>query len=169
METVFTIKRITPFDEPFLWEMLYQALYVPAGESPLPREIIHEPEIKKYVENWGEPDDMGLIAIDGDTPVGAVWLRRFTDNNKGYGYFDDMTPELSIALLPTYRGKGIGSHLLKCIFEIARERYASISLSVSLGNPARRLYERAGFLLVKQEGNSVTMLKHLIGRPKENP
>lgn len=32
-------------DEPFLWEMLYQAIYVPEGQTPLPREIIQIPEV----------------------------------------------------------------------------------------------------------------------------
>lgn len=161
MKTVYTIRPIIISDEPFLWEMLYHAIYVPSGEQPFPREIIYKPEIKKYVENWGMPDDSGFISSHGKTPIGAVWLRKFTENDKSYGFLDDSTPELSIALLPMYRGKGIGTALLKQIFITASERYTSICLSVSLDNPARRLYEKTGFLPVKREGDSIIMLKHL--------
>ncbi len=37
----------------------------------------------------------------------------------------------------------------------------AVSLSVSVDNPARRLYRRCGFEDVAAHGNSVTMLKHL--------
>jgi ribosomal protein S18 acetylase RimI-like enzyme len=161
METVCKIRRLTQLDEPFLWEMLYYALYVPKGQPPLPRETIHESKIRRYVENWGLPDDVGYIATDGDIPVGAAWLRKFSEENKGFGYIDNMTPEISVALLPEYRGKGIGSALLNQLFELTKERYASVSLSVSQENPSRRLYERMGFQIVKQEGDSLTMLKYL--------
>lgn len=73
----------------------------------------------------------------------------------------DQTPEVGIALLPAYRGKGLGSALLEALFEAAKEIYPAISLSVSIDNPARRLYERMGLAPVRQEGDSLTMLKHL--------
>ena len=38
-----TVRASQKSDEPFLWEMLYQALYVPEGEPPLPREIVQQP------------------------------------------------------------------------------------------------------------------------------
>ena len=141
--------------------MLYQALYVPRGAQPFPREIIYQPEIRKYVENWGKPDDSGLIASHGKTPIGAVWLRTFTEDEKSYGFLDPTIPELSIAILPGYRGQGIGTALLQQMFVTASERYPSICLSVSLENPARRLYEKAGFLPVKREGDAIILLKHL--------
>ena len=161
METTYTIKRITKSDEPFLWEMLYHALYVPDGKPPFPREILSEPEIKRYVENWGMPDDVGFIARDGDKPIGAVWLRKFSEDNQGFGFVSNATPELSIAILPDYRNKGIGTALLNRIFELASEWYEAISLSVSLENPAYKLYERAGFQVVKKTRDSATMLKYL--------
>ena len=95
-----TMRPILPTDEPFLWEMLYHALFVPEGNPPFPRDIVQQPEIRQYVQDWGQPDDAGLIALIDDEPVGAAWIRRI----KAYGYVDDDTPELSIAMLPEYRG-----------------------------------------------------------------
>ena len=161
MKTIYKIRRLTQLDEPFLRDMLYYALYVPKGQPPLPRETIYEPKIRRYVENLGLPDDIGCIAIGGDIPIGAAWLRKFPEDNQGFGYIDNMTPEISIALSPEYRGKGIGSALLNYLFDLVKERYASMSLSVSQENPARRLYERIGFQIVKQEGDSLIMLKYL--------
>lgn len=158
MKTICKIRHLTQLDEPFLWEMLYLAVFVPQGQAPLPRKIIHEPIIRRYVENWGLPDDIGFLAIDGNIPVGAAWLRHFSEDYQGYGYIDNTTPEMCIAVLPEYRGKGIGSDLIKQLFELAKDRYMQISLSVSEENPARSLYERMGFQTVKQEGDSLTML-----------
>ncbi|HEX4951581.1 MAG TPA: GNAT family N-acetyltransferase [Blastocatellia bacterium] len=153
-----TMRSILLADEPFLWEMLYQALYVPEGHPPFPREIVQQPEISQYVRAWGQPDDVGLIACDDETLIGAVWIRRL----RAYGFVDDNTPELSIAMLPEYRGQGIGTRLMTELFALLQGRYAALSLSVSKENPALRLYMRLGFEVVKDDGNSVTMKRLLI-------
>ena len=90
----YIIRSIDVDDEPFLWEMLYQALFVPPDTNPLPKKIIFQPELAKYVQNWGLDEDRGLIAVleDSQTLVGAVWLRIFKSSNPGYGYIDDHTP-----------------------------------------------------------------------------
>jgi hypothetical protein len=82
--------------------LLYQAIYVLPGQPPVPHEIIRLPELRIYVENWGKPNDIGFIASLDDRPVGAVWLRLLTGNPHGYGFVDDSTPELTIALLPVF-------------------------------------------------------------------
>lgn len=157
------LRRIDQTDEPFLWEMLYQALYVPEGNAPFPNDIVREPDIAKYVDQWGRGDDHGFVAIDESTgqPVGAVWIRRFTRDNKGYGYINDDTPELSIALLPEYRNQGLGSSLLDKLINDVEGEYPALSLSVSIDNPAIRLYKRFAFELVDHEGASVTMRREL--------
>jgi ribosomal protein S18 acetylase RimI-like enzyme len=143
--------------------MLYQSLYVPQGCAPFDRDVVKLPEIAKYVDGWGRLGDLGLIAVDSteNQPIGAIWMRLFTESQKGYGYVADNVPELGIALFPEYRGRGIGSVLLRRALEIAGATYHAISLSVSVDNPARRLYERFGFEPVEISENVVTMLKRL--------
>jgi ribosomal protein S18 acetylase RimI-like enzyme len=157
----YFVRPISLDDEPFLWQMLYQAIFVPEGQPAPPREIVSSPDLARYVSHWGQPDDSGLLAVatTRKEPLGAVWLRRFTKDNKGYGYLDDETPELSIALLPAYRNKGIGTRLLIALFDIAQNRYKAISLSVSADNPAARLYERLGFEIVRKDDASSIMKK----------
>jgi ribosomal protein S18 acetylase RimI-like enzyme len=152
-------------DEPFLWEMLYQSLYVEEGADPFPRNIVNQPHLARYVEGWGRAGDMGFVAVDSDSrqPFGAVWSRLPVGENKGFAYVDDATPELSIAFLPEYRGKGIGTRLLNRYLEAARKTYEAVSLSVSPNNPARRLYARLGFEVVEVRGTHPVMRKILNG------
>ena len=160
----YLIAEITSSDEPFLWEMLYQAIHVPAGGIAPPQQIVYSPELSRYVEQWGQENDFGLKAVSTDDlqPVGAAWLRLMTGENRGYGYIDDLTPELSIAVLAEHRGKGVGTRLLNELFESIAGKYKAISLSVSDDNPAKRLYQRLGFEIVSQEGTSLTMKKNLV-------
>jgi ribosomal protein S18 acetylase RimI-like enzyme len=167
----YTIRQVAPTDEPFLREMLYHAIYVAKGTSPPPRDIINSPELARYVRDWGRTDeDVGLLAIDAQTqqPVGAAWLRLMTKDDAGYGYVDDDTPELSIAVLPQHRGRGTGTQLLTDLLREAQTRYKAVSLSVSADNPALKMYERAGFEVVTEEGKSVTMRKELRATPHED-
>lgn len=151
-------RRLTPADEPFLWDMLYLAVYVPEGSPLPPREIIKAPDLARYVEGWGGPGDEGFLALDGDKPVGAVWIRLLTGENKGYGYLDDETPELSIALLPEYRGQGIGRELMIQMLTFALPLYKGVCLSVSRDNPAVQLYESCGFKTVVDDPTTLIMV-----------
>ncbi|HST22554.1 MAG TPA: N-acetyltransferase [Blastocatellia bacterium] len=160
----YLIAEITSSDGPFLWEMLYQAIHVPAGSVAPLRQIVNSPELSRYVEQWGQENDFGLKAVstDDQQPVGAVWLRLMTGENRGYGYIDDLTPELSIAVFAEHRGKGVGTRLLNELFESIAGKHKAISLSVSDDNPAKKLYQRLGFVIVSREGTSLTMKKNLV-------
>jgi ribosomal protein S18 acetylase RimI-like enzyme len=158
---MIALRPLTLSDEPFLWEMLYQALYVPPGHPPFPPEIVSEPVLRRYVEAWGQPDDFGIVATDARRSVGAAWCRQLVGTQRGYGYVDEVTPELSMAVLPEYRGRGIGGRLLAALITAAEERYPALCLSVSAHNPARRLYERAGFIIVAASGDTLTMRRPL--------
>ena len=71
--TNIQIRQATEQDIPFLWEMLYESLYVPEGEQPFAREIIEEPFMAKYVQDWGRAGDLGYIAVDD---INTQALRR---------------------------------------------------------------------------------------------
>lgn len=148
-------------DEPFLREMLFQAIFVEKGEHPPARSILHESAIKKYVDGWGKSGDFGLIAELNDNPVGAIWSRLFSENNRGFGWIDVKTPELSMAVEFQNRSQGIGTKLLQELLT-SQSFYKQISLSVSPNNPVVRLYRRMGFVEVGNSGTSITMLRSVV-------
>lgn len=59
---------------------------------------------------------------------------------------------LDIALLPPFRGRGVGTKLIEAILEEARSSLRSVTLHVEQYNPARRLYERLGFRSLGSNG-----------------
>jgi len=158
-----TIRPLALADEPFLWEMLYLALYVPEGADPFPRDIVRSPEISRYARGWERAGDLGFVAVSDETrsPAGATWIRLLKGANKGYGYVDETTPELTIAVAPALRGRGVGTKLLAHLMAEAKNRYQAVSLSVSADNPALRLYQRSGFEVIATSGKSFTMVKRL--------
>ena len=153
-----SIRAIGPADQAFLWEMLYHAIYVPPGAQPVSRELLEDPRLRIYAEGWGRSGDEGFVALDGSLRIGAAWLRFLGGDPAGYGYVDSDTPELSIAVVPEYRGRGIGSMLLERILSEARANLPAISLSVSLENPALELYRRFGFEVLARREDSATMV-----------
>lgn len=75
---------------------------------------------------------------------------------------DGKTPELSIAVVPLHRRKGIGGTLLRAAMVQAREEgLRSLSLSVAVHNRSRMLYQRAGFEKLGEHGDHWTMLANL--------
>jgi ribosomal protein S18 acetylase RimI-like enzyme len=148
------VRRGGAQDLRFLRDMLHHAFYWKErdpGMGPGP--------VALYVKAWGRPGDTAVIAIEGGFPVGAAWYRLFSAERPGYGFVDERTPELAIAVVPSARGKGVGSALLDALLARAREDgYPSISLSVDRNNAgAIELYQRRGFAQVGEDADSLTM------------
>lgn len=157
----YTIRPITDQDVPFMWDMLYESMYVPEGQEPFSRDILQEPSIAKYAEHWGRAGDIGLIAVtDAEEPIGTITVRAFQEDNQGYGYVGADVPELGMAVSPSFRGQGIGTALMKALFEeLSQNGYARVSLSVDPNNTAAvKLYQRFGFAEVGMSGTSITMV-----------
>jgi ribosomal protein S18 acetylase RimI-like enzyme len=151
------IRPGTPQDARFLRDMLRHAYYWRPSEEA--EGGVHA---MNYVENWGRPGDAALIAIDEGFPVGAAWYRLFKRDRRGYGFVDEETPELSIAVVPSRRGAGVGGELMKELLALARTQgYRAISLSVAKDSPAVSLYERYGFVRVDERDGAVTMCAEL--------
>ena len=142
-------------DVRFLRDMLHHAYYW--------RERDPGSTAMRYVRAWGRPGDTAVIALEDGFPVGAAWYRLFPAAEPGYGYVDERTPELAIAVVPSKRGHGIGDALLRSLLDKARQAgYESLSLSVDSQNAgAIRLYERHGFQRTEDDGASVTMVARL--------
>ncbi|MDQ1713083.1 MAG: hypothetical protein QOE45_2533 [Frankiaceae bacterium] len=59
---------------------------------------------------------------------------------------------IDIALLPDWRGQGIGSALIDDVLAEGDRRGMTVVLHVEHWNPARRLYDRRGFVVVAEDG-----------------
>lgn len=55
---------------------------------------------------------------------------------------------MDIALLPSYRNRGIGRALMQKIMDEAAAKWQYVSLHVEEMNPAKKLYDRMGFVVV---------------------
>jgi ribosomal protein S18 acetylase RimI-like enzyme len=156
-----TYRKAAPEDAEAIKEMFYHALFVPDGKPRPSKQALESVELRKYYDEWGKSGDLGWLAMSSGGTVGAAWLRLLAGEQKGYGYVADDTPELSIAVLPELRNKGIGSRLLDLLLKGAVERFNKISLSVTKENPARKLYKRFGFLEMTAHEKDIIMLKVL--------
>lgn len=147
------IRELREDEVSFLREMLYLAIaWNPERPLPLPKaELLQLPQLTMFHEGWGRDGDTALVAeLDGQ-PVGLVWYRFFTEDAHGEGFVDEATPEVAIAVVEGQRGNGIGAALMEAMHGRARaDGVARISLSVDHDNPARRLYERLGYVEVAQ-------------------
>jgi GNAT superfamily N-acetyltransferase len=143
-----TIRAATPDDEPFLWDMGWEATAVDEGMRALGRDLaFSRPEVRKYLAGWGRPGDAGVVAVNhAGNRLGAAWYRLFPADDPGYGFVAADVPELSIGVIVAARGQGVGGALLDALLVLARGKgWRALSLSVDRQNPARRLYERKGF------------------------
>jgi len=59
---------------------------------------------------------------------------------------------VDIALLPTHRGRGIGTRLVRGLQQAAAHEGRIVSIHVELSNRAAALYERLGFVLAEDLG-----------------
>ena len=143
-------------DESFLWDMLYYAAHMAADGLVNSNDAKIDPFLAKYVEGWGRDGDLGVIAEDdAGEPLGAAWLRSLAAEQRGYPDVPGEFPELAIAVDPAVSGRGLGASLLASLLDKAQTVYPGVVLSVRVGNPAIRLYERFGFDVVDEIPNRV--------------
>jgi GNAT superfamily N-acetyltransferase len=147
------LRPVEQRDVRFLRDMLRHAYYWRMDED-------RERPTYRYVQNWGRPGDAGVIALDGAHPAGAAWYRLFTERAPGFGFVDERTPELTIAVVPSRRGHGTGREMLTALLDRARaEGYAAVSLSAA--PEQEEYYRRFGFERVRETSHAVTMRSSL--------
>jgi ribosomal protein S18 acetylase RimI-like enzyme len=142
-----TLRPVTPEDRPFLF-----AVYAGTREeelAPVPwtaeqkeafLRMQFDAQDAYYRENYvGATFD--VILLDG-IPAGRLYVMRGPDD----------IHIIDIAVLRPYRGKGIGTALLRGLQDDARAAERPLSIHVERMNPALRLYERLGFHFVADRG-----------------
>lgn len=151
----YTIRELSSNEYKVLEDFLYEAIFIPEGANLPPREIINQPELQIYINEFGKKDDNALVAeIDGKI-VGAVWTRIMND----YGHIDDDTPSFAISIYKEYRGLGIGTKMVKQMLAVLKNKgYEKASLAVQQANYAVKMYQQIGFEIVDKNEEEYIML-----------
>ena len=154
-----SIREMREEEYPLLKDFLYEAIFVPPGTEPPPRSILERSELQVYIADFGRGicDRARAAEADGRV-IGAVWARIMED----YGHIDEHTPSLAIAVFAPWRGRGVGTALMKrMLSELKENGYARVSLSVQKANAALHLYKRFGFVVIRESGEEYIMEKRL--------
>lgn len=150
------IREMRDNEKDLLQDFLYEAIFIPEGMEPPPKDIIERPELELYYEDFGSGEaDHCFVAEDDGKVVGAVWTRIMED----YGHVDSQTPSFAISLIQEYRGKGIGTELMKKMLEhLKNQGFKKASLAVQKSNYAVRMYEKLGFRKVDENSEEYIMV-----------
>ncbi|MEH2958573.1 GNAT family N-acetyltransferase [Candidatus Merdisoma sp. JLR.KK006] len=110
----YIIRQMHREEYPLLNDFLYEAIYISDGMEPPPKRIRNTPELQEYVVDFGtrEHDKAFAAEIEGMI-AGGAWVRIMHD----YGHIDDDAHSIAIAVRKAYRGLGIGTTMLKELFE----------------------------------------------------
>lgn len=134
---------IGPADEPFLYQTFASTRsdeMALTGWNTQQQELFLRMQYKAQRSSYliQMPDAEYWVIRRDDTAAGRLILHR--------------TPEkiyvVDIALIPEFRGLGIGSDLMAAIIHEASLAGKSVGLHVERFNPALRWYERLGFTVI---------------------
>ena len=150
------IRELKENEYKILDNFLYEAIFIPKGMKKPPREIINNEELQVYVKDFGNyKDDNCIVAEHNNKIVGACWTRIMND----YGHIDDNTPSFAISLYEEYRGKGIGTELMKTMLKLLKNKgYKKTSLAVQKDNYAVKMYKNVGFRIVDENEQEYIMI-----------
>lgn len=153
---MYNIRPMNYNETALLDDFLYEAIFIPEGVQAPPRDIIYQPELQVYVADFGtRGDDICFLAELDEKVVGAVWVRVMDD----YGHIEDGVPSFAISLYKEYRGRGIGTALMKRMLQELQERgYKKASLAVQKANYAVKMYQSVGFEIVDENEEEYIMV-----------
>jgi ribosomal protein S18 acetylase RimI-like enzyme len=150
-----TLRPVTDADMDFL-----HRLYATTREDEL-KQVDWTPEQKAvfvshqfhaqhqyWQENYTDTS-WDLIVADG-VPIGRLYVARWPDDIR----------VVDIALMPEHRGGGVGTRLLREILTEGDATGRKVSIHVEIYNPARRLYERLGFVQAGDRGVYLLMERY---------
>ena len=155
----YIIRELRESEYSLLREFVYEAIFIPEGVQPPPKPCVDSPELQVYIAGFGcEKDDHALAAEVNGRVVGAVWVRIMND----YGHIDGQTPSFAISLYEEYRGRGIGTAMMRRMLSLLKQKgYNRASLAVQKANYAVKLYQRTGFQIVDENAEEYIMAHDL--------
>lgn len=141
---MYSLRQATYNDYEFLYQLHVAAMweYVEATWG------WQEKWQREYFDRKFDPKGRQIIQIDGkDAGVIAIEER------------EEAVFIALIEILPDYQNRGVGTNLLRHIIQTAHASNLPVTLHVLRVNaPARRLYERLGFIIAKDEEHRYYMV-----------
>ena len=142
-----SLRPSTPEDRPFL-----ARVYASTREEELANVPFSPEEKAAFVEQQFSAQtahyarhyhdtSFDLILVDGE-PAGRLIVGRWHDQVR----------IVDVALLPEFRGLGVGTRVLEPVLAEGEARGVPVTIHVEQFNPAQRLYRRLGFEQVSSEG-----------------
>jgi ribosomal protein S18 acetylase RimI-like enzyme len=146
------LRPVEDADRAFLVE-----LYASTREAELAQLDWDETTKRAFIEHQFSAQDahyrgnypgatLDVIEVDG-APAGRLYVHRGPSDIR----------IMDIALAPAFRGRGIGTALLRELMAEADESGRNLSIHVEMNNPARSLYDRLGFRPAGEHGVYVLM------------
>lgn len=136
-----TLRPANDSDLPFLLDLRLQTMDQHLIASGV--HLSREEHMQRVLHSF---DCAEIITVDGQ----ARGLLKLDRNGTDWHL-------IQIQLVPELQRLGLGTQLMGRIISEARSAGASLRLGVLKINPARRLYERLGFLVVGETSDSVKM------------
>jgi ribosomal protein S18 acetylase RimI-like enzyme len=140
-------RPVTPEDEPFLCAVYGSTRVEELAQVDWDEEqklafvqMQFAAQHRYYQEHYADAS-FQVILCDG-VPAGRLYVARWPAEIR----------IVDIALLPEYRGRGIGTHLLHALQAEAALAGKPLRIHVERFNPALRLYDRLGFREIADRG-----------------
>ncbi|MEP6491705.1 MAG: GNAT family N-acetyltransferase [bacterium] len=142
-----SLRPITDADLPFLYRVYAMTRWeelAPTGWTQDQKEEFLRQQFMAQHEWWQKEYDSTSFDIveRGGTPVGRLYVARWERELR----------IVDIAILPEYRGGGIGTRLVERIMSEAEQSGRAVRIHVEAFNRARNLYERLGFAQIENKG-----------------
>ena len=141
-------RPMTDADLPFLRTLYASTRQEELAQTGWPQEQIDafllqqfEAQHAYYAEHFSSAA-FDLILGESDEEIGRLYL---DERDKEFRVID-------IALLPAWRGRGIGGQIMQNVINTAFAAGKAVRIHVEQFNPAMHLYHRLGFKMVEEQG-----------------
>jgi len=140
------LRPIEPADQPFLlalYASTREQELAPVPFTPEQKAAFLAQQFDAQSRHYAQLRDttFDLVLVDG-APAGRLLVGRWERELR----------IVDVALMPAFRGAGVGTRLLEPLIAEAETRGVPTTIHVERSNPAQRLYARLGFAPVADEG-----------------
>ncbi len=130
----YSFRPVTDADDEWLYRLNAATMRAYAEQTYGPWDEAIARRI--FAERW-ERSAMKIVVVGGED-AGLFDVRPHADG----------VEVAQIKILPAFQGRGLGTHILTDVLADAHSQGLSVALRVLRVNPARRLYERLGFVAI---------------------